>query len=86
MELSGLGGWGCKVWECRHRGGNVLQTLAHAGKFRNFWEVTKDIPQIAGDERPLPPCLVCVHASVVRAKRGVGLSAERSDARCIAQC
>ena len=36
------------------------KSLAHAGKcknFRNFLEVAKDIPQIAGDERPLPPVL-----------------------------
>ena len=68
MELSGLGGWGCKLrgWgrKCKN--------------FRNFLEVTKNIPQIAGDERPLPPCPVCVHASVQRAKRGVGLSASEA--------
>ena len=46
MELSGLGGWGCKLLECRK-----------CKNFRNFREVTKDIPQIAGDERPLPPVL-----------------------------
>ena len=47
MEPSGLGGWGCKLrgWgrKCKN--------------FRNFLEVTKNIPQIAGDERPLPPVL-----------------------------
>lgn len=67
-------------------GAGTGKSLALPAKFRNFLEVAKDIPQIAGGERPLPPCLVCVHASVVRAQRGVGLSAERSDASCIAQC